>query len=236
MLRRWVASPGRNEVFDIIDQERAKVIVLGCDPVGARPALERADPVDHRSGARRDRSDPVDRRRSRARGRRSASLLLSRRAILSPPQRAATGEAQMGHDASDPRPERSRRVAIIGAGPGGICTGVRLLEAGLPRLRDPGEGPGHRRHVVAQPVSGRRVRHQVAPLLLLVRAEGRLVAAVRPSAGDPRLPRGVRGALRPRNRTCGSAPRSTRRGGTTSDRSGSSPWATTARSSRPTSW
>ena len=36
----------------------------------------------------------------------------------------------MGHDASDLRPERSRRVAIIGAGPGGICTGVRLLEAG----------------------------------------------------------------------------------------------------------
>jgi cyclohexanone monooxygenase len=36
----------------------------------------------------------------------------------------------MAHDASDDRPRRSRRVAIIGAGPGGICTGVSLLARG----------------------------------------------------------------------------------------------------------
>jgi cation diffusion facilitator CzcD-associated flavoprotein CzcO len=36
----------------------------------------------------------------------------------------------MPHDASDARPRRSRRVAIIGAGPGGICTGVALLARG----------------------------------------------------------------------------------------------------------
>jgi cation diffusion facilitator CzcD-associated flavoprotein CzcO len=36
----------------------------------------------------------------------------------------------MAHDASDDRPSRSRRVAIIGAGPGGICTGVELLARG----------------------------------------------------------------------------------------------------------
>jgi cation diffusion facilitator CzcD-associated flavoprotein CzcO len=36
----------------------------------------------------------------------------------------------MPHDASDDRPRRSRRVAIIGAGPGGICTGVSLLGRG----------------------------------------------------------------------------------------------------------
>jgi len=36
----------------------------------------------------------------------------------------------MSHDASDDRPRRSRRVAIIGAGPGGICTGVSLLARG----------------------------------------------------------------------------------------------------------
>jgi cation diffusion facilitator CzcD-associated flavoprotein CzcO len=36
----------------------------------------------------------------------------------------------MANDASDARPHRSRRVAIIGAGPGGICTGVSLLARG----------------------------------------------------------------------------------------------------------
>src|SRR3954454_17235713 len=36
----------------------------------------------------------------------------------------------MAHDASDDRNRRSRRVAIIGAGPGGICTGVSLLARG----------------------------------------------------------------------------------------------------------
>src|SRR3979409_27972 len=36
----------------------------------------------------------------------------------------------MGHDASRSPSGRLRRVAIIGAGPGGICTGVQLLEAG----------------------------------------------------------------------------------------------------------
>ena len=36
----------------------------------------------------------------------------------------------MTHDASDDRTRRSRRVAIIGAGPGGICTAVSLLARG----------------------------------------------------------------------------------------------------------
>ncbi len=36
----------------------------------------------------------------------------------------------MAHDASDDRQRRSRRVAIIGAGPGGIATAVSLLARG----------------------------------------------------------------------------------------------------------
>ena len=42
----------------------------------------------------------------------------------------SAGTVDLPHDASDEHTRRSRRVAIIGAGPGGICTGVRLLERG----------------------------------------------------------------------------------------------------------
>ena len=42
----------------------------------------------------------------------------------------SAAEVGQVHDASDGRPRRSRRVAIIGAGPGGICTAVSLLARG----------------------------------------------------------------------------------------------------------
>ena len=93
---------------------------------------------------------------------------------------------------------RSRRVAIIGAGPGGICTAVESLARGPRRLRDPGEGARHRRHVVPQPLPGCRVRHQVAPLLVLVRAQPRVVPPLRPPARDQGVPRGRRRPLRAR--------------------------------------
>ena len=68
-------------------------------------------------------------RRSRARDRRSQALLLTGATYC----RRPTGERQeqraMAHDASDDRQRRSRRVAIIGAGPGGICTGVACSRA-----------------------------------------------------------------------------------------------------------
>ena len=103
----------------------------------------------------------------------------------------------MAHDASDDRTRRSRRVAIIGAGPGGICTAVSLLARGHDDFVILEQAPGHRRHLVPQPLPGRRVRHQVAPLLLLVRAQPRVVAAVRAPARDQGLPGRRRRPLRP---------------------------------------
>ena len=109
-----------------------------------------------------------------------AGTTTERRGILSPPTRSERQEqSNMAHDASDDRTRRSRRVAIIGAGPGGICTAVSLLARGHDDFVILEQAPGHRRHLVPQPLPGRRVRHQVAPLLLLVRAQARVVAAVR---------------------------------------------------------
>ena len=83
-----------------------------------------------------------------------------------------------------------------GPDPGGLCTGVRLLEAGYHDFVILEKAAGHRRHLVAQPLPGRRVRRQVAPVLLLVRPEPGVVAPVRPPAGDQGVPGRVRRAVR----------------------------------------
>ena len=69
------------------------------------------------------------------------------------------------------RRRRPPRVAIIGAGFGGLAAAVALRRAGH---RRPGDHRGRRRrrrHLAAQHLSGRRLRHPEPPVLVLVRAQ-----------------------------------------------------------------
>ena len=88
------------------------------------------------------------------------------------------------------------RVAVVGSGFAGLGTAVALLQEGVRRLRRPRAGRQRRRHLARQHLPGLRLRRPEPPLLLLVRAEPRLVARLRPPARDPRLPRAGRRRLR----------------------------------------
>ena len=79
------------------------------------------------------------------------------------------------------------RALIIGSGFSGLGHGHRTA-ATRRRLRDPGEGRRHRRHLARQHLSRLRLRHPVAHVLVLVRTEGRLDPHVVVPAGDPGLP------------------------------------------------
>ena len=82
-----------------------------------------------------------------------------------------------------------RRVAIIGAGFGGLGAAVALRRAGID---DSGDHRGRRRrrgHLAAQHLSRRRLRHPEPPLLVLVRAQQILEPHLRSAARDPGLPR-----------------------------------------------
>ena len=57
--------------------------------------------------------------------------------------------------------------------------GQAAARRGLRRLRDPREGRRRRRHLAPQPLPGLRVRRPVGALLVLVRAQARLVEALR---------------------------------------------------------
>ena len=66
------------------------------------------------------------------------------------------------------------------------------------RRRHPREGRDLRRHLAREHLPRLRVRRPVQPLLLLLRAQQRLVARLRQPAGDPRLRRRRRPRPRPR--------------------------------------
>ena len=81
-----------------------------------------------------------------------------------------------------------RRIAIVGAGPGALH-GHPPEGRGLRALRNPRQGRRRRRHLAPQPLSRLRLRRPLAALLVLLRAEDRLVAPFRAAARDPDLPR-----------------------------------------------
>ena len=96
-----------------------------------------------------------------------------------------------------PSPARSPRIAIIGSGFGGLCMAIQLKRAGIDSLHDPREGGAPRRDLARQHLPRRGLRLAVVPLLLLLRAEDRLVAEVGAAARDPRLHRALRAEVRP---------------------------------------
>ena len=154
------------------------MIVLGVILLILGSAALSSRSLGDRSRARGRGRGAVDRGFRGPRARRSQALLLSDETYCRR-RHVSDRSSEMAHDASDDRTRRSRRVAIIGAGPGGICTAVSLLARGHDDFVILEQAPGDRRHLVPQPLPGRRVRHPVAPLLVLVRAQPRLVAAVR---------------------------------------------------------
>ena len=86
-------------------------------------------------------------------------------------------------------------VAIVGGGFGGVGAAA-LLRARRLHGRDAVRARrAPRRRLASQHVSGRGVRHPVAPVRVLVRAEPELVAPLRAAGRDPGLRRGRRAAL-----------------------------------------
>ena len=89
------------------------------------------------------------------------------------------------------------RVAIVGGGLSGLATAIQLVRAGVRTFTDPRAVRRRRRHLARQRLPGCGLRRPLPPLLLLVRAQDRLVAPLRRTARDPRLRRGPGGPLRP---------------------------------------
>jgi hypothetical protein len=119
------------------------------------------------------------------------------------------------------RPEvpRGRRPGGRGGHRRGGVLGPRDRDSprarGAARLRHPRAGRRGGRHLARQPLPGLRLRRAEPPLLLLVRAQPRLVQRLRRPRRDPRLPRAlrrqVRAALAPPP-WCRGHPRHLRRG------------------------
>ena len=98
------------------------------------------------------------------------------------PVTEAKSAANRRPEPADAHPHRHHRDRILRPG-----HGHRAAEAGR-GLRHPGEGRRRRRHLAGQQLSRLRLRHPVAPVLVLVRAQAGLEEPVLLSARDLGLP------------------------------------------------
>ena len=73
-------------------------------------------------------------------------------------------------------------VVIVGTGFAGLGMAIRLSRQGIDDFAVLEQAPRRRRHLARQPLPRLRLRRSVAPLLVLVRAQARLDAQVRPAA------------------------------------------------------
>ena len=74
----------------------------------------------------------------------------------------------------------------------GLCAAIKLAGGRRDRLPRGREGQRRRRHLARQHLPRRRLRRPEPALLVLLRAEPRVVVVVLPAAGDPGLPRAGR--------------------------------------------
>ncbi len=143
------------------------------------------------------RAESASRRRSPTRWR---SWYPSTRRSSPVPNSSSTADRSCRSD-DGAMAEDALSVGIIGAGPGGLALGIFLRKAGFRRLHHLRPRGRRRRHLADQHLSGSGLRREVAPVLVLVRPERELVAAVVGAARDPRVLRTVRAALPARRRT-----------------------------------
>lgn len=91
---------------------------------------------------------------------------------------------------------RRVHIAVIGAGPGGLCMGKRLLDEGIDDFVLLEVRWGGRR-LEPEPLPRVRVRRAVGALLVLVRGQARLVQALGTQPRDPQVHAAGRREVRP---------------------------------------
>ena len=191
----------------------AIVITAGFDSSATRARRTRGGSRGRecRSGLRRrPRPDPRLRPTRRAVSRPARAASARGRAAAAPRHWPAAPaiRGMSRHDGERRSPaHRHHRLRLLGALPRRSSSSRRASSRSRSSRRPTALGGTWRDNTL----SGRRLRRPVVRLLLLVRAEDRLVAEVVAAARDPRLHGALRAEVRHPRRTSASAPRSPRR-------------------------